>query len=121
MNIFISIRVPYSRPHIIIMRKYIYIYIFRFKSYLLTRVARIENTRWESMCRVVNEFTRSVLDVKSKGFSYRESQLLNSRDGRRRGKVRMVIEAAGRWVTPVVFGKKKNAFRAGVKIGRAHV
>ena len=48
------------------------------------------------MCRVVDEFTRSVSDVKSKSFSYRESQLLNSRDRRRRGKVRMVIEAAGR-------------------------
>jgi len=66
------------------------------------------------MGRVVDEFTRSVSDVKSKGFSYRETQLLNSRDRRHMGKVRTVIEAAGRRVMPVVFGKKKNAFQAGV-------
>ena len=44
----------------------IYIYIFRFKSYLLTRVARIENARWKSMSRVVNEFARCIADVKGK-------------------------------------------------------
>ncbi len=61
--------------------------IFRFKSYLLTRVGRIENARWESMCRVVNKFPRCITDMKSKCFGDREAELLHSCNRRRRGKI----------------------------------
>jgi hypothetical protein len=40
------------------------------KSYLLTRVARIENVRWKSMSRVVNEFARCIAKVEGERFSY---------------------------------------------------
>ena len=60
---------------------YIYVYIFRFKSYLLTRVARIENARRCSMYMVVNEFASGVSDMVCKCFSNAKSEFLNRRDG----------------------------------------
>jgi hypothetical protein len=65
----------------------LHIYIFSFKSTLLTKVGRIENARRESMCRVVNKFSRCITDVKSKRFGDREAELLYSRYRRRRGKI----------------------------------
>ena len=47
----------------------VYIYL-GLKSYLLTRVARIENVRWKSVSKVVNEFARCIAKVEGERFSY---------------------------------------------------
>ena len=55
--------------------------IFRFKSYLLTRVARIENVRWESMCRVGNKFPSGIAGMMCECLCNAKPEFLNCRDG----------------------------------------
>ena len=61
------------------------IYIFRVKSYLVTKIVTNRNVGWKSMCRVVNEFCGSIADVESKFFYYREFNFLEGSDCRSRG------------------------------------
>ena len=65
----------------------IYIYIFRFKSYLLTRVARIEIVMGVCVYRVVNKFVCGVADMMCKSLCNAKPKFLNCRDGWCRGEV----------------------------------